>query len=137
MRFIKFLIGIFLVLFLDSCFLNTSAAKSHSYKLISSSFVSLEPELRVFSTYGRKMYLIVFPNAELPDKVAIGSKLIKRKSNTDYSEMTRETIYGKKTLIKSLRISDYTFYKTFENDTVKIKVINDSKEENLVYVPIK
>lgn len=137
MRLIKFLTGIFLILFLDSCFLNTSAAKSHRYKLISSSFSISKPELRVFSTYGRKSYLVVFPNSELPDKVTIGSKLIKRKSNTDYSEMKRDTIYGEKTLVMSLHISDHIFYKTFENDTVRIKVIKDSKEVNLVYVPIK
>ena len=137
MRLIKFLIGIFLILLLGSCFLNTSAAKSHSYKLISSSSVSPKPELWVFSTYGRKRYLIVFPNAELPDKVTIGSKLFKRKTNKDYSEMTRDSIYGKKTLVKSLRVSDHTFYKTFSKDTVKIKFSEDSKEVSLVYVPIK
>ena len=137
MRLIKLLIGIFLLLFLDSCFLNTSAAKSHSYKLISSSSVSSEPELWVFSTYGRKTYFIVFPNAELPDKVTIGSKLIKRKTNKDFSEMTRGSIYGKKALVKSLHVSDHVFYKAFPNDTVKIKVTKDRKEVTLVYVPLK
>ena len=137
MRLIKFLIGIFLILFLDSCFLNTSAAKSHSFKLISSSSVVPEPELRVFSTYSRKTYFIVFPNAELPDKVILGSKLIKRKSKTDYSEMTRDSIYGKRALVKSLHVSDPVFYKAFPNDTVKIKVISDNEEVNLVYVPLK
>ena len=138
MRLIKLLIGIFLILFLNSCFLNTSAAKSHSYKLVSSSSsVGPEPELRVFSTYTRKIYFIVFPNAELPDKVILGSKLIKRKTNKDFSEMTRDSIYGKRALVKSLHISDHAFYRAFPNDTVKIKVSKDNKEVTLVYVPIK